>query len=281
MIVIDEEHENTFKQESTPRYHARDVAVMRAKLEKSPSCWGRRRLRSKAGTTPERDHYKLLTLPSRVLERPLPEVRLIDLRHEARSSGNQLHRPIAWTSGSRVAVGRRTGDVIVESPRFFHSRSLSGLRLRCDSENCDLALTFHQAAFVCCATIADMRNLPINNVLLAVSHRSVIKDRERKKYRPRSWRNSPIRSFGAWTAIPLAPGSHQRILDAFREGGIHILVGTQMIAKGLDFPNVTLVGVINADVGLHLPDFRSGERTFQLLAQVRGEPEGAIWAEKY
>ena len=66
------------------------------------------------------------------------------------------------------------------------------------------------------------------------------------------------------------PGSHKRVLDAFRDGNIHILVGTQMIAKGLDFPNVTLVGVVNADVGLHLPDFRSAERTFQLLAQVAG-----------
>ncbi len=272
LIVIDEEHETTFKQESTPRYHARDVAVMRAKLENIPIVLGSATPSLESWHNAERDHYKLLTLPSRVLERPLPEVKLIDLRHEARSSGKfssigpSLERAMreSLSAGGQVMLllNRRGFSTHVHCPDC-------GYVATC--KNCDLALTFHRQRSSLLCHYCGYEEPPYQQCPACSQPSIRYQGQGTEKIQAEIVEKFPDKVVQRMDSdTTQRPGSHQRILDAFREGGIHILVGTQMIAKGLDFPNVTLVGVINADVGLHLPDFRSGERTFQLLAQVAG-----------
>jgi primosomal protein N' (replication factor Y) len=272
LIVIDEEHEGSFKQESTPRYHARDVAVMRARLENIPIVMGSATPSLETWYNAQRDHYKLLTLPSRVLDRAMPEVKLIDLRHEAKAGGKfsaispTLERAMrqALTAGGQVMLllNRRGFSTHVHCPAC-------GYVSMC--KNCDLALTFHRQRSSLLCHYCGFEEPPYQQCPACGQVSIRYQGQGTEKLQAEIVEKFPDKVVQRMDSdTTQRPGSHQRILDAFRAGGIHILVGTQMIAKGLDFPNVTLVGVVNADVGLHLPDFRSAERTFQLLAQVAG-----------
>ncbi|HTU92826.1 MAG TPA: primosomal protein N' [Gemmataceae bacterium] len=272
LIVIDEEHENTFKQESTPRYHGRDVAVMRARLENIPIILGSATPSLESWHNAQRGQYTLLSLPQRVLERPLPQVGLIDLRHQPLKRG----RPSAISDGLEHAMRSALKDggqvMLLLNRRGFSTH------VHCPScghvetcRFCDLALTYHKERDIMLCHYCGYEQEPQRNCPLcgqaAVRYQGLgteklqIEIEERfPRYVVRRMDSDSMRK----------PGSHARVLAAFREGLIHILLGTQMIAKGLDFPNVTLVGVVNADMGLHFPDFRSAERTFQLLSQVAG-----------
>jgi len=271
LIVIDEEHENSFKQESTPRYHARDVAVMRARLEGIPIVMGSATPSLESWANAGKGAYTLLTLPKRVEDRPLPPVRVIDLRHEPRPAGK--HSAIGPTlEAAMKAALRDKGQVILLLNRRGFSTHVHcpacGHVAQC--QNCDLAVTFHRAraALVChyCGwETAPFQQCPACQQ--AIRYQGLGTEKLEVEIGEK-FPGHVCRRMDSDTMSK--PGSHQRVLDAFRDGLVHILVGTQMIAKGLDFPNVTLVGVVNADVGLHLPDFRSAERTFQLLAQVAG-----------
>jgi primosomal protein N' (replication factor Y) len=272
LIVIDEEHENTFKQETTPRYHGRDVAVMRARLENIPILLGSATPSLESWHNAQRGQYTLLSLPQRVLERPLPQVALIDLRHEPPKRG----RPLAIGDGLEHAMrtalkdggqvmlllNRRGFSTHVHCPACGHVESC---------RFCDLALTYHKERDIMLCHYCGYEQEPQRNCPLcgqsAVRYQGLGTEKLQVEIEER-FPSYVVRRMDSDTMRK--PGSHARVLAAFRKGLIHILLGTQMIAKGLDFPNVTLVGVVNADMGLHIPDFRSAERTFQLLSQVAG-----------
>jgi primosomal protein N' (replication factor Y) len=272
LIVIDEEHEHTFKQESTPRYHARDVAVMRARLENIPILMGSATPSLESWHNAQRGQYTLLTLPSRVLDRPLPQVALIDLRHEqsgrvrfsALSPSLEQAMRGALRDGGQVMLllNRRGFSTHVHCPACGY---VEGCRF------CDLTLTYHQQRDVMLCHYCGYEQAPPERCPSCggppVRYQGLGTEKLQVEIEEK-FPNYVVRRMDSDTMK--RPGSHARVLKAFRNGQIHILLGTQMIAKGLDFPNVTLVGVVNADVGLHFPDFRAGERTFQLLSQVAG-----------
>jgi primosomal protein N' (replication factor Y) len=272
LIVIDEEHESTFKQESTPRYHARDVAVMRARLEDVPIILGSATPSLESWHNAERGAYQLLTLPVRVCEQPMPPVRVIDQRHEPPAKGplRAITPPLERAINKAIDAG---GQVILLLNRRGFSTHLHcpacGHVVQC--EHCDLPLVYHQKrnALIChyCGFEAPPAQVCPNCQKSTVKYQGIGTEKLAEEVAIRF----PGRTLERMDSDSMTkPGSHARVLDAFKEGKVDILLGTQMIAKGLDFPNVTLVGVVNADVGLHRPDFRAAERTFQLLAQVAG-----------
>ena len=288
LIVIDEEHETSFKQESTPRYHARDVAVMRASLEGIPILMGSATPSLESWANAARGNYTLLSMPTRVEARPLPDVKIIDLRHEPKSTGKQGAIGPTLENAMRKALKDKGQIILLLNRRGFSTHvycQACGYVAQC--ANCDLALTFHRgrAALVC--HYCGFETAPYQTCPLC-SHPSMrYQGLGTEKLHAEIQDKFPGFVCQRMDSDSMAkPGSHQRVLDAFRDGAVNILVGTQMIAKGLDFPNVTLVGVVNADVGLHLPDFRSAERTFQLLAQVagragRGDKGGIVLVQSY
>jgi primosomal protein N' (replication factor Y) len=272
LIVIDEEHEGTFKQESTPRYHARDVAVMRARLEGIPIILGSATPSLESWHNAQRGQYTLLSLPNRVLERPLPQVALIDLRHENANRGRFHALSPTLERAMRQALSAGGQVMLLLNRRGFSTH------VHCPScgyvdfcRFCDLAMTYHRerAVTLChyCGYEQEPPELCPQCGQAAVRYQGLGTEKLEAEIADK-FAGYVTRRMDSDTMK--RPGSHGRVLSAFRHGEIHILLGTQMIAKGLDFPNVTLVGVVNADVGLHLPDFRSAERTFQLLSQVAG-----------
>ncbi len=272
LIVLDEEHESTFKQESAPRYHARDVARRRAADQKVPLVLASATPSLESWHRAQRGEYQLVEMPRRVLSRPLPAVRTIDLRNEVHSkySRGAISRPLHRAMEEALREG---GQVILLLNRRGHSTHIQcpacGHSVRCPQ--CDLALTFHRqdnsaichycdyhaAAPVACpeCNFRGIRFSGLGTQKLEAEVRARFPDYACVRMDTDSMRGR---------------GSHEEALSAFREGQHRILLGTQMIAKGLDFPNVTLVGVVNADTALHLPDFRAAERTFQLVTQVAG-----------
>ncbi|NBO90821.1 MAG: primosomal protein N' [Planctomycetia bacterium] len=288
LIVIDEEHETSFKQDSTPRYQGRDVAVMRARIEDVPIVLGSATPSLESWHNAQRGAYTLLSLPRRVASRPLPPVRLLDMRHMPvrRGRPSALSDPLlesmrkALSQGGQVMLllNRRGFATHVHCPACGHVESC---------RFCDLALTYHKQRDTMVCHYCSFEQEPAQNC--PACGRSAIRyqglgteklEAELQELFPAQ----VVRRMDSDTMRK--PGSHARTLAAFRRGEIHILLGTQMIAKGLDFPNVTLVGVINADMGLHIPDFRSGERTFQLLSQVsgragRGPRGGCVYVQTF
>ncbi len=272
LIVVDEEHESSFKQETTPRYHARDVAVMRARLEGIPIVLGSATPSLESWHNARRGRYRLLSLPRRVLDLPMPSVQLIDLRHEPSARGP--YRAISPTleRAMRETLNRGGQIILLLNRRGFSTFLLCpacGEAMKC--RFCDVALTHHRDRDVllchycgyeqpppeCCphCGLRQMRFLGVGTEKLEAELAQKFPGVPSLRMDSDSMRQS---------------GAHARAFEAFRRGDVRILLGTQMIAKGLDFPNVTLVGVIQADFALHIPDFRSAERTFQLLAQVAG-----------
>ncbi len=271
LIVIDEEHEGTFKQEATPRYHGRDVAVMRARLENVPILLGSATPSLESWHNAQRGQYTLLSLPNRVLDRPMPRVALIDQRHEeprgrfhALSHGLEFAMREALQQGGQVLLllNRRGFSTHVHCPACGYVETC---------RFCDLALTYHRQRDVMLCHYCAFEQAPPERCpscgQVQVRYQGLGTEKLQAEVEEK-FADFVVRRMDSDTMK--RPGSHARVLAAFRRGQIHILLGTQMIAKGLDFPNVTLVGVVNADVGLHLPDFRSAERTFQLLSQVAG-----------
>jgi primosomal protein N' (replication factor Y) (superfamily II helicase) len=272
LIVIDEEHEATFKQDTTPRYHARDVAVMRARLAEIPILLGSATPSLESWHNAERGQYTLLHLPQRVLERPMPHVALVDLRvqqpgrNRFHGLSEELERCMreALRDGGQVMLllNRRGFSTHVHCPGCGHVESC---------RFCDLAMTYHRQRDVMLCHYCAYEQAPAEKCPKCFQTQIRFQGLGTEKLQAEIEEKFPgltIRRMDSDTMKK--PGSHARVLNEFREGKIHILLGTQMIAKGLDFPNVTLVGVVNADIGLHVPDFRSAERTFQLLSQVAG-----------
>jgi len=272
LIVIDEEHESSFKQETVPRYHARTIAEQRARMANVPLVLGSATPSLESWRQAESGAYRLLELPRRVFDRPLPRVKTIDLRHESGRAGYRgaISRPLELAMREALEEGGQV--ILLLNRRGFatHVQCPScGQVVRCP--DCDIALTHHhQGDYLLCHYCDFQRPAPdecpeCESTGIRYSGRGTEKLEHEVQ---RRFPGYPCKRMD--TDAMRRPGSHEAALAAFRDGEVRILLGTQMIAKGLDFPNVTLVGVVNADVALHLPDFRAGERTFQLLAQVAG-----------
>jgi len=285
LIVVDEEHESTFKQETTPRYHARDVAVKRAQMEGIPVLLGSATPSLESWRNAERGRYTRLAMPNRVGGRPMPGVQILDLRNEKLPVGG-LSEPLrqamiaALDQGGQVILllNRRGFHTFVICPRCGHV-------VKCHA--CDVAATYHKSRHVLvCHTCDAERSCPsaCPHCQVGRLHYGGIGTERLEREIQTAFPNVVSRRMDSDTMR--SPGSHEKVLMAFKKGEVQILLGTQMIAKGLDFPNVTLVGVVNADTALHLPDFRASERTFQLIAQVagrtgRGDRPGRVLVQTY
>jgi primosomal protein N' (replication factor Y) len=272
LIVIDEEHETSFKQENTPRYHARDVAVMRARLENIPILLGSATPSLESWHNVQKGQYMLLSLPKRVADRPLPEVKLIDLKYDRHPDKRPhgLSPSLERAMKSALDLG---GQVMLLLNRRGYSTYLycpaCGHVEHC--KFCDLSMTFHKERQVTMCHYCGYETKPPERCPVCGMGQVLYQGMGTEKLQAEIEAKFPKQKVERMDSDTMKrPGSHQKVLDAFRRGEINILLGTQMIAKGLDFPNVTLVGVVNADVGLHHADFRATERTFQLLAQVAG-----------
>ena len=272
LIVIDEEHEGTFKQESVPRYHARDIAVVRAQRAGIPILLGSATPALESWRNAEAGRYTRLSLPSRVADRPMPDVGLIDLRDEKPEPGHPiggLSLPLRMAMSDALAAKGQV--ILLLNRRGFHTFILCpkcGGVVKCDA--CDVALTHHRGRRRAMCHTCDAEREPPERCKACGSqlHYGGVGTERLEIEVKRSFPDHVVRRMDSDTMK--SPGSHEQVLKAFKDGAVDILLGTQMIAKGLDFPNVTLVGVVNADTSLHLPDFRAAERTFQLVAQVAG-----------
>ncbi len=290
LIIVDEEHEHTYKQEEAPRYHARDVAIMRGQMEKAVVVLGSATpsLESFYNTTIGK--FALLELPERVDNQKLTRVRVVDMRQTSRQDkGPPIFSPqLKEAITQRLERGEQT--ILFLNRRGYSSSlqcPLCGYVANCP--NCSITLTYHRPEQkLSCHICGHVDKVP------------------RVCPEPKC-KNPAIRFAGTGTQrveevlAKLFPKARTKRMDAdtmkrkedyrtvlgdFRAGKIDILVGTQMIAKGLHFPNVTLVGIIYADLALYQPDFRAGERTFQLLTQVagragRGDVEGEVFVQAF
>jgi len=272
LIVVDEEHDGSYKQEETPRYNGRDVALVRAQAAHACVVLGSATPSLESRYNAERGKYTLLTLPGRIEARPMPAVELVDMRQEFLETRQQatFSRKLIEAIGQRLENGEQT--IVLLNRRGFSSfvacRSC-GERVQC--VNCSVTLTFHKRdRRLLCHYCGYAEKVPSVCPKCASEHvyfLGVGSERVEEELH-RAFPAARIARLDRDTVT--GKRQYETILDGFREGSFDILVGTQMIAKGHDIPNVTLVGVVSADVGLGMPDFRAAERTFQLLTQVAG-----------
>jgi primosomal protein N' (replication factor Y) len=290
LIIVDEEHEQTYKQEEAPRYHARDVAIMRGQMENAVVLLGSATPSLESYYNAKKGKYALLELPKRVDDQIMPRVRVVDMRQAStKEKGNlifspqlkeAIHQRLEKKEQTILFLNRRGWATALQCP-------LCGYVATCP--NCSVSMTFHRMEQkLVCHICSEVQKVP----MVCPNEKC---------------RNPAIRFSGTGTQrveetlAKLFPQARTRRMDSdtmkrkddyrktlgeFRAGRIDILVGTQMIAKGLHFPNVTLVGIIHADSALHQPDFRAGERTFQLLTQVsgragRGDVEGEVFVQAF
>jgi len=287
LIVLDEEHESSFKQAIAPRYHARDVAIARASAENIPLVLGSATPSLESWNRAQAGEYTLVEMPRRVLDRPMPQVGTVDLRNETR---RQWHGAISRQLDAAVAAALKAGGqvILLLNRRGFSTHiqcPACGHALRCP--DCDIALTHHRTQQTALCHYCD-HEVPAptacpNCSFRGIHYRGLGTQKLEAEVRARFPEATCLRMD---SDAMQARDAYQRALRAFRSGEVQILLGTQMIAKGLDFPNVTLVGVINADTALHLPDFRAAERTFHLVTQVagrtgRGPKGGRVLVQTY
>ncbi|EDY17467.1 primosomal protein N' [Chthoniobacter flavus Ellin428] len=286
LIVVDEEHENTYKQEETPRYHGRDIAVLRASMEKCAILLGSATPSLESFHNAQTGKYELLRLIARVDDKKMPFIRIIDLRMESKKHGAILSERLITAINDRLTKKEQT-ILFLNRRGFSTSLICEKCGHVCECPNCSVALTFHRAAarMVChiCGyqAVAPQKCPECRDPGIKYTGTGTEKVEDSVS---RLFPKAVIKRLDA--DVMQRREAFRETLTAFRTGKIDILVGTQMIAKGLHFPNVTLVGIINADLGLHLPDFRAGERTFQLLTQVagragRGDVEGEVFVQSF
>ncbi|MBO8162328.1 MAG: primosomal protein N' [Brevibacillus sp.] len=271
LIVIDEEHESSYKQEETPRYHARDVAIWRARENGAVLVLGSATPALETYALATRGRYQLLTMKERVGSRPMPTVHLVDMREELRSDNRSMFsRTLHQMIEERLA--RQEQIVLFLNRRgystFVMCRSC-GYTMRCP--HCDISLTYHRTNHTARCHYCGYAVPQPNHCPDCQSPHIRFFGTGTQKIEQELARLFPgIRVIRMDVDTTSRKGAHEALLGKFRRHQGDVLVGTQMIAKGLDFPRVTLVGVIAADTSLHLPDFRAAEKTFQLLTQVGG-----------
>jgi primosomal protein N' (replication factor Y) len=290
LIVIDEEHEWTYKQDNSPRYHTRDVALKMAELNKATVVLG--------SATPDittyyhalQGDYRLLEMPQRITPNegsPLPQVEIVDLREELKSGNTGIFSRLLKSEIDK-ALDKKEQVIL-----FFNRRGTSsfvqcrdcGHVLQCP--NCYVSLNYHSDNdFLLCHQCNYKKRTP-KTCPECGSARIKYLGLGTQKLEQETATAFPEARLLRWDSDSTKrKDSHKNILDAFKNHKADILIGTQMVAKGLDLPNVTLVGVVIADSDLNLPDFRAGERTFQLISQVagragRGEAGGKVIVQTY
>jgi len=287
LLIVDEEHEHSYKQEETPRYHARDVAEWRAGRHGAAVVLGSATPSLESYRLAEEGRYTLCRLPGRIYDRPLPPVEIVDLRRELREGNRSVFSRLLLTALQETVESGRQAILFLNRRAYatFVICRECGLVLRCP--DCQVALKYHiPGRELRCHYCEHRQPYPLTCPACAgryIRHFGTgtqrVEDELQKNFP--EWR---LARLDADTAS--RQGEHRRVLTAFRKGEYQVLVGTQLVTKGLDFPNVTLVGVITADTALNLPDFRAGERTFQLLTQVagragRGEAGGRVIVQTY
>ncbi|MDB6027282.1 MAG: priA [Verrucomicrobiales bacterium] len=290
LIIVDEEHEHSYKQEEAPRYHARDVAVVRGQMENAVVVLGSATPSLESFYNVQRGKYGLIELPLRADDKKMPLVRVIDMRSTAKKEkGTPIFSPQLKEAITQRLEKKEQVILFLNRRGFATSMQCPLCGYVAECPNCSVSLTYHRAAQKLCCHICGHE----------VKAPTVCPDVK--------CRNPAIRYSGLGTEkieatlIKLFPQAVIRRMDSdamkrkddyrvilgdFRTGKIDIIIGTQMIAKGLHFPNVTLVGIIYADLSLHMPDFRASERTFQLLTQVagragRGDVEGEVFVQAF
>ena len=292
LLIVDEEHEHSYKQEEAPRYHARDVAVVRAQKERAVVVLGSATPSIESFYNSKKGKYTLLEMTRRVDDKKLPIVRVTDMRQEARTSRGGaspvFSRPLKEAIRLRLERGEQT--MLFLNRRGF-STSLQCLKcgVPCGCPNCSVSLTYHRAASqLLCHICGHSEGVPERCPVPECADPSI-----RFAGLGTERVEDSLRQFFPKARIERMDSDtlkrkedYRRVLNDFRTGKVDILVGTQMIAKGLHFPNVTLVGIIHADLSLHQADFRAGERTFQLLTQVsgragRGDVEGEVFVQTF
>ena len=288
IVIVDEEHDTSYKQGNVPRYHARDVAIMRAQMNNAVCVLGSATPSIESYHNSARKKSQRLELKTRATNAVLPEVRLVDMREETKELKGDvvLSRVLEEEIEKRVNANEQ---VILLLNRRGHSPFVlcpqCGWAASCD--DCHVSLTFHaKGAYLSCHYCNARRSIPqvcgdchFNPLIYLGTGTQKIED-----YITRAFPKARIQRMDRDTTA--GKGGHAKILGRFAQGEIDILIGTQMIAKGHDYPGVTLVGVVNADTGLALPDFRAAENAFQLLTQVsgragRGDKPGEVVVQTY
>ena len=287
LIIIDEEHESSYKQEDNPRYHARDVALLRSKYHNCPVVLGSATPSLASRARAQKGNYQLLRLTQRANQKALPEVKLVDLKH-VEFAGGQFDLSVELVDKIKEKIAKKEQVILLLNRRGFANFMLCrscGYVMQCP--NCDISLTMHKdTGMMECHYCGHKEPIPhkcpkcgeTKIRFLGTGTQKV--EEELKELIPAS----KILRMDVDTTR--RKGSYKKILDQFGEGKADILLGTQMIAKGLDFPNVTLVGVINADTSLQVPDYNASEKTFDLLTQVSGragraDKKGEVMIQTY
>lgn len=287
LIIIDEEHESSYKQDESPKYHAREVALQRVAINNGMVILGSATpaLESYCRARPD-GPYRLATLTKRIDQRKLPKVQIIDLRQEL-VLGNTSIFSTALRAALLKRIENNEKSILFLNRRGFASVVVCrhcGKAIKCP--HCDISMTLHSNGVLKCHYCGHGSRVPkvcancSSGIIRSFGLGTQRVEEEMKRLYP----NCKTLRMDADTTV--RKGSHQRILDEFIKGDAQVLIGTQMIAKGLDIPTVTLVGVVSADITLHMPDFRSAEKTFQLLTQVagragRGDKPGEVIIQTY
>ena len=287
-IIIDEEHESSYKQDSNPRYHARDVALLRARYNQAVLVLGSATPSLESRARASRGVYDFLQLTKRA--NPLaqiPQVQVVDFRDYIGQNEASNFTPVLLEAiQNRLDKGEQT--VLMLNRRGYSSFVMCRECGTVDTcPNCDISLTLHMdTKTMNCHYCGFTKDIPQTCPNCASRSIRYYGTGTQKAYDELTTLFPEARILRMDVDTTRKKGSHEEILEAFGQGQADILLGTQMIAKGLDFPNVTLVGVLNADTALNLPDFRSSERTFQLLTQVAGragraEKAGQVFIQSY
>lgn len=272
LIVVDEEHDQSYKQQETPRYHGRDVAVVRARDAGACIILGSATPALESRYNAERGKFRLIELPERIAQRPMPDVTIIDTRQEFLETRKNatFSRSLVDAIGARLKNGEQT--MLLLNRRGFSSFvtcRACGHRVECP--NCAVTLTFHRRdRRLLCHYCDHAEKVPSVCPNCHSDHIQFVGTGS-EKVEEELHQMFPEARIARMDRDTVSGKRHfETILQGFREHNYDILVGTQMIAKGHDIPNVTLVGIVSADVGLGMPDFRAAERTFQLLTQAAG-----------
>jgi primosomal protein N' (replication factor Y) len=295
LIVVDEEHETSYKQEEAPRYNARDIAVVRGRMQKCAVVLGTATpsLESYFNTQPRESQpakYGLVQLPDRADHKQMPRIRVVDLREELLRQKNLF----VFSEKLRTAISLRLDkkeQVLLFLNRRGYATSMTcpacGYVAKC--ENCSVSLVYHRKlsqlkCHYCGHEQAAPEQCPSPDCRSPKIKYSGVGTEKIEAAVAKNFPNARVARMDS--DVMVRKDLYREILGAFRTGKVDILIGTQMIARGLHYPNVTLVGIIYADMALHLPDFRAAERTFQLIVQVagragRGEVEGEVVVQTF
>jgi primosomal protein N' (replication factor Y) len=300
LVLVDEEHDASYKQEETPRYHARDVAVMRAKFNGAVVVLGSATPSLESWANSEKGRYQRVEMLTRVMSRPLPAVELVDMRVEFRETGREEIFSRRLVEETQATLDRGEQAIVLLNRRGYSFTVLCrscGEKIEC--ENCAIALTYHKPGAGAGGDMhvhaGDRLQCHYCGFRRAVPQRCPKCESEHLYYLGAGSQQGEERLLELFPNARIGRmdrdtvrgrGDMERLLTRLHSGEINLLVGTQMIAKGHDVHGVTLVGVVGADFALGLPDFRAAERVFQLLTQVsgragRGELPGRVLVQTY